>query len=118
MPRSTPCCDPPQIRRTLWSPIGCHELIDKRAGHRTEPARVGDQAGWFEPHVDAWLMRVSQKAVADFIRFKAVYMLWWEEGPTTRPPVPPRPTPKPPSPSTEPPICNKKPDLPQCNPPR
>jgi hypothetical protein len=102
---------PPTIRSRLrW-----RRIIDYRFSDMSTVV-LSEKVDPFDP--GTLTVRAVQRRGAGLIRFKAVYMLWWEEGSTPRPSRPPRPTQRVTPPSESPPICSKKPDLPQCHPPR
>jgi hypothetical protein len=98
----------PEVPPTDLSQLHFREIIDDRFTDRLSLIQHTVEVDTCDPtklHL--------QLAVGPQGHFKAVYLLWWEEGQTKRPaPCTNRPqgTPDP----TDLPICSKKPYLPQC----
>ena len=92
------------------------EIIDERF---TDMSTIDQHIVEISPYEPAALhVFVSVKTLngRDEGHFKAVYLLWWEEGNTPRPTAVPQPTGVPTPQLLDLSVCSKKPYLPQCDP--
>jgi hypothetical protein len=93
------------------------EIIDDRF---TDMSKVALHTIEVDPYAPAKLRVRVALAPNVYGRFKAVYLMWWEQGGTPRPtplPTPQTPTPQGSTLLQDIPVCSKKPYLPQCNSP-